>query len=35
MKELFIEIVKNLKQLFSALKNELKDIIIWMVKIHK
>lgn len=35
MKEIFIEIVKSLKQLFSALTDELKDITRWIVKIHK
>lgn len=35
MKEILIEIVKSLKQLFLALTNELKDISRWIVKINK
>jgi len=35
MNELLIEIVKSLKQLFSALTNEIKDITRWITGIYK
>lgn len=35
MEKLFNEILKSLKQLFAALKNETKDITRWIAKICK